>query len=182
MAAAAYGAEAVTVWDLDEDRAHAALATAGPAGARNPLRAVCGLAFSPDGTTLVVSRDDGSSEFWDLKSARVAKTLRLHPPGYAPTALRFTPDGVTLASLGLFKQPVTLFDVIRTGVSDLWSRGKSRPARTELVVFDLAGNRRLARLASVGEPLFSDDGRTLATVENGAPAIRLWDVPGPRGR
>ena len=138
MAAAAYGAEDVTVWDLDEDRAHAVLAPAGPSGARNPLRAVCGLAFSPDGATLVVSRDDGSSEFWGLKSARVLKTLRLHPPGYAPTAVRFTPDGATLASLGLFKQPVALFDVVRIGVSDLWSRqvapgaygiGRVRPRR-----------------------------------------------------
>jgi len=182
MAAAAYGTESATVWDLDADRAHAVLVSPTPPQPSPLGRPVSCLAFSPDGATLVVAREDSATEFWDLKSAKLIKSPRVHTPGYVATTLRFTPDGATLVSVGGFRRPVAVVDVFMTGLTDWWRRGKRRATATEGIVFDVAAGRRLARLKSVGLPLLSDDGRTLATADNGATAVRLWDVPGPPGR
>src|SRR5262249_8943896 len=74
------------------------------------------LAFSPDGTTLAVGREDGHIQLWEVATGKVV--CRFHNPDSSIAALAFAPDGRTLASGGGGDYAILLWDV--TGL-----RGKS---------------------------------------------------------
>ena len=96
---------------------------------------VGGVAFSPDGRTLVSAAYPGEIRLWDLTTGRTTATLQ----GFAPVA--FSPDGKTLA----FKHPYAI---------KLWN------VETETDIATLERN-----LAGVLSAEFSPDGLFLASGE-----------------
>ncbi len=116
------------------------------------------VAFSPDGRTLATGvRDNpatpGQLKLWDVATGENRVTMVGHSSGII--AVAFSPDGRTVATGG--------FD-------------------NTVKVWDVATRRLRGTLAGYGvEPVFSPDGKTLATSVPiwGAPGtneIRLWDV------
>jgi len=179
-ASAEFGDLSVTVWDLAEDREYAVLPPAIPPRS-TPGPSVASLAFSPDGATLAVARDDGQAEFRDLQTARVLKTLTIPPPGYGGGTLLPSPGGTTLVALGSFHPgPPSLV----SGLKLVWafardfSQGREPPR--EATVFDVPGGRRLALLKPADDALLAGDGRTLATLDKRAGTVRVWDMPPTR--
>ncbi|REE94929.1 serine/threonine protein kinase [Thermomonospora umbrina] len=109
-----------------------------------------GLAFSPDGATLVTGAGDGVIRLWGVASGRSGAAFQ--GDGAGIDALAFTPDGVRLAATG---------------------GGRS------VKVWDVATGRRVTALRGGGPGVsclaFSPDGSTLA-VNGRRDEIRLWDA------
>ncbi|MEV0778474.1 hypothetical protein [Streptomyces sp. NPDC050428] len=136
--------------------------------------AVCAVAVSPDGRTLVTGSDDNTVRLWDM-SDRTRPRPRGEPlTGFAGgvCALALSPDGRTLAT-GSHDRSVRLWDVSRAG--------RAAPLGSPLPGYEnAAGVRALS---------FSPDGRVLATgsqpavrlPSGGDPGLRLWDVSDPAG-
>src|SRR6478735_11504807 len=77
----------VVFWDLEADREIARL---GDLPASSEPRS---LAFSPDGATLAVGREDGSVELWDAATRTLRRTIREHTDAYSAMYLEFSADG-----------------------------------------------------------------------------------------
>ena len=106
------------------------------------------VAFSPDGTLLVLGRDGGSVELWDVSTRTNIATLG----NWNVTSVAFSPDG-TLLALGIYGGSIELWDVsTRTNIATL----KGHTDRVNSVTF-------------------SPDGTTLA-LGSGGGSIELWDV------
>jgi WD40 repeat protein len=172
MATARPNGRDVLLWDLESDSERAIL---GGGGSASPPSTGT-LAFSPDGATLAVSRDDATVELWDLGTRRVRTVLRGHSPGYLSWNLLFSPNGSILASAGPLRTPTSLPGRIGRVLAGYRSGGFNPNDWHELVVWDVATGRRLAKTSKVAFAVFSLDGRTLATRETDF-VVRLRDVP-----
>jgi WD40 repeat protein len=149
--------------------------------------AVAGVAFSPDGQTLVTASEDDSVRIWDVASWRYVKLLVQWPH-----AVAFSPDGKTLALA--CTSAVRLWDVAAQRESAVL------PASTEVAamafspngkllatgnwdnnihVWDVATQRQVGTLRGHTQQLrtvaFSRDGKILASggLDH---TVRLWDV------
>ncbi len=132
----------VRLWDFNHRRAPAAL--------NGHKKEVWGLAFSPDGRTLVSASDDHTLKLWDVASGLEQETLKGH--GSLVTAVAYSPDGNVLASAGWDK-------TIR-----LWKASSGEPARHVVRSYRSRPYPGiLARRQNLG---FGGDDRT----------IRLWDM------
>jgi WD40 repeat protein/serine/threonine protein kinase len=148
---------------------------------------VTGIAFSPDGQTLVTAAEDNSVRLWDVASWRQVKLLVPWPQSVA-----FAPDGKILAIAG--GSTVKLWDIaarceravfphstvvaalafspngklLATGSLDnnvrVWDVAAQRPVGT------LRGHTQLLRTVA-----FSRDGKILASGGSDN-TVRLWDV------
>jgi WD40 repeat protein len=110
---------------------------------------VHGLAFAPDGKTLLTC-DWQTTHWWDVATGQELPERRV--PAARVVTMAFSPDGQTFATGGA-DQTVRLWDAA-TG------REKVRPA---------------GHLAAVHAAAVSPDGRTLATA-GGDGTVRLWDA------
>ena len=155
------------------------------------------VAFSPDGRTLAVARDDKTVKLWDVQSRRELMTLEGH--GDSVSSVAFSPDGRTLASASADKT-VKLWDVqsgremktLEGHRSHLWSVAFSPDGRTlasasddnTVKLWNVQSGRELKTLlghsASVESVAFSPlDGRLLAS-GSGDNTVKLWDVQSGR--
>ena len=147
---------AVQLWDLDADRTLGALT--------NPATTAvvyAGMGFSQDGRTLAIARVDGTIELWDVPARRLLKTLRAHQDQFTHTMIRFSPDGRTLALTGHREGPMSTMKRIEYEILNAF--GSSPAVHWEVVVLDVATDRRLARATGSIMAAYSPDGRTLAT-------------------
>jgi WD40 repeat protein len=114
---------------------------------------VRGLAFTPDGRTLLVGGDTGDVRLFDLTGSDLAKERGAIPTG-GVNCLALSPDGATLAAGG------------KDGKITLWNLTSNPPAQRAAVTGLEGGASAVA---------FAPDGKTLAT---GGPEgrVRLWDL------
>ena len=175
----------VRTWDISAGRQRVHMKRLGEHG-----RSVGGLAFSPDGRTLVSGGDDGKLNVWDVASGQLVKSLE--PLRERWRAVAFSPDGTTLAAAG-YDHGLVLWD------PRIWTIRHKVPEQNRLGAQALAfapDGRHLAlsmgfaaRLIDVAtskevwcspkQPVgmnaiaVSPDGATLAT---SGLMIKLWDV------
>ena len=168
----------VVLWDLDGDREVGRLV--GPPGGSN----VSTTEFSGDGATVAVARFDGSIELWDRATGRVRSTLRGHSPGFSSHDIVFAPDGSTLASEASMSRRALSVEGVRMHFG-LFLRGQL-PGFVETVVIDTATGRLVGRAKREEHPIYSPDGRTLATWSAEGDVTHLRSIPGgaprPAGR
>jgi WD40 repeat protein len=148
--------------------------------------------FSPDGSMVASSGEDGTARIWDLSSGREVRCLR-HPPKTVVRQVRFSPDSRFVATCGddktvrvwsltngqetfrgLHREKV---NVVRFDPSGhyLGSGAEDQTAR----VWDLASGEEIARFQHeeyVYDTQFSSDGNFLATLSAyGTRRVgRLW--------
>jgi WD40 repeat protein len=176
----------VTVWDRNGRRRRGALA--GP-------NAITALGFAPDSRALAVGDEMGGVRLWAVPDG----TTRIIQPAAAPfsgvTALAFSPDGASLASLSKVQSEARLWDpsdgrlrtIIRSGAAQVRALAFSPDgallamAQSDggAMLWGLAEGRELALVRANGCALqcaaFSADGRLLATGGTDG-RLRLWDV------
>ena len=150
----------IQVWDLEADR---------PLGKPFPAPRVLpspqpSAAFTPDGRTLIVGRDDGRAEFWDVAESRLVRTLKVHPSDYVFGLISPSPDGRSLTSTGYFSSKSSLVNWLGRRL-DRISPGWTARVLNEAVVVDLATGQVLARSSGSIDSRFSPDGRTIVTRE-----------------
>ena len=158
---------AVYLWDLEKDLPLATLAN--PANSEPTSQAWAG--FSADNRTVVFGREDGSVELWDVPGQKLLKSIRLQSRGYSPAIIRISPDGRTFASAAWERPDPSALGRIWRGMF-----GRRQSIVSEVVVIDIASGRTLARSRTSMDPIYSPDGRTIATRDDHL-GIQLRDVP-----
>jgi WD40 repeat protein len=167
-------ADAIQLWDLEADRSLGFLT--GPSGTPTYLSP---MAFGADGRTLAVGRVDGAIELWDVPGRKLLRTLPACSDGYQYREIRFAPDSRTFASAVVQRKQsssiVRLFDDLYLLI---FRQANDRKPDYGVVVVDIATGRRIGQVSSAMFPIFSPDGRTLATRERDL-SVKLRDLPGP---
>jgi len=137
----------ILVWDLATRKRAFALSEESSEG-------VSTLAFSPDGTMLASSHEDGKIRFWDARSGKLLRALQAHPAPSWSLSFAFSPNGKLLASGAYSERVLRLWDVT-TG----------RPLGSAD-----AGRVRVSAVA------FSPDGEFVATADHAGSGgfVRLW--------
>jgi WD40 repeat protein len=128
-----------------------------PQGTQEGL--ISSVAFSPDGKTLAIGYNNGSTYLWDVPQHRMLATLTgpilADWPKYLLTAVAFSPDGKTLAVAN------------NAGSTALWN---------------VASRQIIATLTNPApyriSVAFSPDGKTLLTT--GGDTVYQWDVASGR--
>jgi WD40 repeat protein len=131
----------VKLWDLRAGQEKAALSSEGK-------NWVWSVAFSPDGQTMAIGRDDGIVTLWNTSTEQVRARLKGHTATIM--AVAFSPDGKTLAS-GSVDGNVKLWDVA-TGQERITLKGHTD------AVYSVA---------------FAPDGLTLAT-GSADTTVKVW--------
>jgi hypothetical protein len=115
-----------------------------------------------------------------LRAKRIRATFRGHRPGFVPHLIRFAPDGSALASVAALElgRALTVSSVdwqIRRE-ADRWlgvrRKGLAAEPPLDMVVLDTRTGRPLRRAQPEGAPVFSKDGRTLATTDGSTIKVR----------
>ena len=163
----------ILLWDTEADR------QIGPILANPGVGGACmtSAGFSQDGRTLAVGRDNGRVECWDVAAARLLWTAAPHPVDSDPNEIEFSPDGRTLAS-GAYDPGMGWRGRARRQFNARVPPSWAIPRRREVVLLDVPTGAVVARLSGSIHPMFSPDGRTLAT-EGQDGSFSLRNVPQP---
>ncbi|MDR3574139.1 MAG: hypothetical protein P4L50_09765 [Anaerolineaceae bacterium] len=155
---------------------------------------VTGLAFSPDGKTLVSSSQaaDGTIRFWDVSSGNMLRSLTISTKTGLP-ALAVSPDGSTLVAAWYQNLRVWDFNtgsVLLQGESSngipQFSKDGSRLAvygsadRSSIAIYDTNSWKLVTKFTIPTQTLqlaLSPDGKTLVTGgENNKGTLHFWDA------
>jgi WD40 repeat protein len=163
----------VRVWDVEKGKNRVTLRVA-DGGVRDEDRVV-GLAFSPDGGSLVAGAENGDLRFWETSAGRELGRLagRVHGGHrFSANKLAFRPDGESLACRN------DLFDATEQGIGH----------HSEIALYDPHQRRGTARIVAeqglyFSSFAFSPDGSALAIgcaslIDQGEQrwgTIRLWN-------
>lgn len=127
----------------------------------NEWKAINSFAFSPDGMLLAVGLLSGTVEVLGVASGEVIKRFTEHPKNAWIEAVNFSPDGKLLTVVG--GEKLLLWEMLSgkrvrkiAGVSMRWS------------FYDYLSYRPI--------PVFSPDGRLIATGSSSHDYVVLWDV------
>ena len=144
----------IWLYDLDSGTELDLMRTHSPSNVSIYSPSMTGLAFSPDGNTLVSATSEKSLLLWDVNNREIKAEFRGHTGNIQ--SLVFSPDGKTIAtSAGWNDKTVRIWDV-ESG---------------EVISILIDGTEDISSLA------FSPDGKTLATgAEWEESLIKLWDV------
>lgn len=185
----------IDLWDVATRTITATLSDPATDGIRT-------LAFSPDGRTLAVGDNNGSTYLWDVATGTVTAALA-EPDAAFANAVAFSPDGHSLATAditGTYLWDVTTRKLAATlpdpsgfgsldGVSamafkpsgEILATGIDQgPATGDIYLWNMATRTVTATLSDpatggIHSLAFSPDGRTLAVADNNG-SIYLWDV------
>jgi WD40 repeat protein len=153
-----------------------------------------GLAFSPDGTQLASTSDDGTCRLWNATTG--ALILEIHAHQVKAYHVAFRPDGehlLTTSADGTVRQwevrtgkPAELpferhtGDVLTAAYSPNGQWVASAGSDGTVRLWEAVGRREVAVLRGhtrpVDELVFGPDGRRLASVSRSERSVRLWEV------
>ena len=139
--------ETICLWDVHTGT-HTRIRT------EHPRNAGCaGLAFSPDGKTIVSGGGDGTIRFWDAHTGVAKKIFTGHSQEVRSVA--FNPNGNYIAS------------ACASGIIRLWDADTRQPIRT-------LNEPKNGQIESAYSIVFSPDGKTLFSGTDDG--IHLWDA------
>ena len=171
------------VWDVDTGNQ---LFSVSNPNADDPLMAMYGAAFNPDGTRVATATGKGNITIWNVSSGRAVMTLSGHANNV--NALCYSPDGALLASNA---ENVKIWDVLsgkelRTlptrGYGATFSPDGTRLATANFdgtaTVWQVASGKELQSLrghtGSLFSVAFSSDGNRLLT-SSADSTIKIWN-------
>lgn len=155
-----------SIWDLDEDRE---IQRPDVWPGSDPL------AFSPDGSTLALGSGLGEIGMWNVASQTMGQVYTPHHSEYELEGLTFSPDGSRFVSFGQWRHRGWSLNTAKFYVA-AHLRDRSWQPPIELVAVDRKTGRILGSIPSEGRPVFSPDGRMLATTHTDG-TVRLREVP-----
>jgi hypothetical protein len=165
-----FGTATFEIWDLPARRRLNRPDT-------HDLPVIESLAISDDGRLLAVGHGQGVITIWRMPMGEHPVMLRPADPvdGEGTRALAFSPDGRTLASVGLHKSvpKLWLWDLSALPEPPAGAAATDKPALARVrsrMVGELKSSFSTFFLA------FSPDGKTLAAAGRGVQEIGLWDV------
>jgi RNA polymerase sigma factor (sigma-70 family) len=185
-------AESIRVWSMDSGKLVQHLAVSVPK-ARKVVSGFTGVAFTPDGKSVIAAGAGNFARVWDLGTGKELRRHDMGVPGVWSMAL--SPDGKVLAALP-GGTALRLFDA-KTGTDLLPLEGHLRriwtafitpdnrsvitsSADSEILVWDIAGEQECQRLtgheAFVPVVLLAPDGHTIFSLGTGEHALIAWDL------